>query len=69
MNYFDIVAFNVPDHHSLIYRKYQTKEQLLTLVAKSVDLGANVISIRGVREGWEGKDEPFCEKGSRKTKE
>jgi hypothetical protein len=50
MEHFDIVAFNVPDHHSLLYRRYRTKDQLLSDVDTACEKGANVISIRGVRE-------------------
>ena len=48
MENFDIVAFKVPNHKSLLYRRFLTKEGLLKAVSLAVDKDANVISIRGV---------------------
>lgn len=47
---FDIVAFEVPNHKSLVYRKFLTKEKLLKALSKAIDLDANVISIRKVEK-------------------
>jgi len=45
---YDIVAFRVPKHKSLLYRKFLNEETLLKAISKSIELGANVISIREV---------------------
>jgi hypothetical protein len=45
---FDIVAFQVPKHKSILYRSFLTKELLLKAVDEAVSKGANVISIRRV---------------------
>jgi len=46
---FDIVAFRVPDHKSLIYRRFLPQAALLNAVKQATDKGANVISIRLVK--------------------
>ena len=43
---YDIVAFIVPHHRSIIYKMFQTREQLILAVQEATDKGANVISIR-----------------------
>jgi hypothetical protein len=45
---FDIAAFRVPHHKSVLYRSFITKEQLLKAVEAAIEKGANVISIRKV---------------------
>jgi len=45
---YDIVAFEVPKHKSLLYKMFLSKEQLLKTVEDAINKGANVISIRGV---------------------
>ena len=45
---FAIVAFQVPNPHSVLYRNYLTKEQLLEAIEKAIERGANVISVRKV---------------------
>jgi hypothetical protein len=45
---FDIVAFKVPKHKSLLYRSFPDEEQLLKAVKLAIEKGANVISIRRV---------------------
>jgi hypothetical protein len=45
---FDIAAFRVPHHRSVLYRSFIPKEELLKAVEKAIDKGANVISIRKV---------------------
>jgi len=47
---FDIVAFDVPYHRSLIYRSYQNRKELHEVLDKAIEKGANVISIRAVEE-------------------
>jgi hypothetical protein len=47
---FDIVAFKVPKHKSLLYRSFLDEEQLLKAVKLAIEKGANVISIRRVEE-------------------
>ena len=47
---FDIVAFEVPNHKSLIYRRFLTEEQLLKALSKAIELNANVVSIRKVEK-------------------
>ena len=43
---YDIVAFRVPEHKSLLYRRFLTLNGLLKAVAEACNKGANVISIR-----------------------
>jgi hypothetical protein len=45
---FDIAAFQVPKHKSILYRSFLTKTKLLEAVSEAIDKGANVISIRKV---------------------
>ena len=45
---FDIVAFEVPKHKSLLYKMFLTKETLLKAVEEAIEKSANVISIREV---------------------
>jgi len=45
---FDIAAFQVPKHRSVLYRSFLTKQQLLEAVSEAIDRGANIISIRRV---------------------
>jgi len=47
---FDIVAFEVPKHHSIIYRTWLTEEKLKEALAFAISKGANVISIRRVEK-------------------
>ena len=42
----DIVAFQVPNHKSLLYKMFLTEEQLLKAVSEAISKEANVISIR-----------------------
>jgi hypothetical protein len=43
---FDLVAFRVPEHRSILYRCFRTKERLHEDLDEAISLGANVISIR-----------------------
>lgn len=43
---YDIVAFEVPNHKSKVYKTFLTKEKLLEVLSKALDDGANVVSIR-----------------------
>ena len=45
---FDIVAFQVPKHRSLLYETWQSREQLHRALDRAIDRGANVFSIRKV---------------------
>ena len=45
-NRYDIVAFKVPRHKSLLYRRFLTLQQLKKAVEEACLKGANVISIR-----------------------
>jgi hypothetical protein len=47
---FAVVAFKVPEPHSILYRNFITKEKLLEAVSEAIDKGANVISVREVRK-------------------
>ncbi len=47
---FDIVAFEVPKHKSLLYKRFLTREGLHKAVDEGIDKGANVFSIRLVEE-------------------
>lgn len=47
---FDIVAFQVPNHKSLIYLQFVGREGLHKALDKAMDQGANVVSIRRVVE-------------------
>ena len=47
-NLYAIVAFEVPKHKSLLYRRFLTTQQLLVAVGLAINKGANVISIRKV---------------------
>jgi hypothetical protein len=51
---FAIVAFQVPQPHSILYRNFLTKEKLLEAVSEAIDKGANVLSIRRVQK-WKRK--------------
>jgi len=46
--HFDIAAFEVPKHKSLLYKMFLTKETLLKAVEEAIEKNANVISIRQV---------------------
>jgi hypothetical protein len=43
---FDIVAFKVPDHRSLLYSSWLPVEALHNALNDAIEKGANVISIR-----------------------
>ena len=45
---FDIVAFEVPKHKSLLYKMFLTREGLHKALDEGIDKGANVFSIRRV---------------------
>jgi hypothetical protein len=45
---FDVAAFQVPKHKSLLYKSFLNRQQLLKAVEEAIDRGANVISIRRV---------------------
>jgi len=47
---FDIVAFKVPEHKSLIYKRFQNEEELLRVISLAITKGANVMSIRRVKK-------------------
>jgi hypothetical protein len=47
---FDIAAFQVPKHHSILYKSFLNEEKLLEAVKEAITKGANVISIRKVEE-------------------
>ncbi|MDE1854597.1 MAG: hypothetical protein KGI38_12745 [Thaumarchaeota archaeon] len=42
----DIVAFKVPDHHSILYRTFLTGDGLHKAIDDAIQGGANVCSIR-----------------------
>lgn len=48
MSRYDIVAFQVPKHRSLLYRMFLTRDELHRALDQALDKGANVISIREV---------------------
>ena len=43
---FDIVAFEVPKHKSLLYKRFLTEEKLKEAVSEAIAKNANVMSIR-----------------------
>lgn len=45
---YDIAAFCVPKHRSILYKSFLTREQLLDAIEEALSKGANVISIRMV---------------------
>ena len=47
---FDIAAFIVPKHRSILYKSLLDEEELLKAVKLAIRKGANVISIRRVEE-------------------
>jgi hypothetical protein len=49
------VAFEVPKHKSLFYRRFLTERQLKEAVTQAISKGANVISIRKVVDGEKTK--------------
>jgi hypothetical protein len=49
---FDIAAFRVPQHRSLLYESFLTPEQLVEALKEAISRGANVVSIRRVERQW-----------------
>lgn len=47
---YDIVAFEIPKHKSLLYRMFLDRESLHKAIDDALDKGANVISIRVVND-------------------
>jgi len=47
---YDISAFIVPRHHSILYRSFLTKGELIAMLDEALSDGANVVSIREVVE-------------------
>jgi hypothetical protein len=45
---FDIVAFQVPRHRSILYRSFLDEEKLVEALREAIRRGANVVSIRRV---------------------
>lgn len=43
---YDIVAFKVPSHHSILYQAWLTEETLKERLSWALGQGANVVSIR-----------------------
>jgi hypothetical protein len=45
---FDIAAFQVPRHRSVLYRSFLGEEELVKALREAIRRGANVVSVRRV---------------------